>query len=74
MRESLRPSTWWEPLDVVACPLELQRVPFRGRVTPWRLRVRRRLPDPLQQSRVLDKLEFNNRVQIALLAHDADEA
>jgi DNA-binding NarL/FixJ family response regulator len=25
-------------------------------------------------SRVLDKLEFNNRVQIALLAHDAGEA
>jgi DNA-binding NarL/FixJ family response regulator len=25
-------------------------------------------------SRVLEKLEFNNRVQIALLAHDAGEA
>ena len=25
-------------------------------------------------SRLLDKLEFNNRVQIALLAHDADQA
>jgi DNA-binding NarL/FixJ family response regulator len=25
-------------------------------------------------SRMLDKLEFNNRVQIALLAHDAGEA
>jgi DNA-binding NarL/FixJ family response regulator len=24
-------------------------------------------------SHLLDKLEFNNRVQIALLAHDADE-
>ena len=25
-------------------------------------------------SRLLEKLEFNNRVQIALLAHDAGEA
>jgi DNA-binding NarL/FixJ family response regulator len=25
-------------------------------------------------SRLLEKLAFNNRVQIALLAHDADEA
>jgi DNA-binding NarL/FixJ family response regulator len=25
-------------------------------------------------SRLLEKLEFNNRVQVALLAHDADEA
>ena len=25
-------------------------------------------------SRVLEKLEFNNRVQIAMLAHDAGEA
>ncbi len=25
-------------------------------------------------SRVLEKLEFNNRVQIALLAHDAGES
>jgi hypothetical protein len=25
-------------------------------------------------SRLLEKLEYNNRIQIALLAHDADEA
>jgi hypothetical protein len=32
------------------------------------------LPSDAHVSRLLEKLEFNNRVQIALLAHDAGES